>query len=140
MNELDELLAFLANAIASHARHRQRNGAQVPPLALAVARWCLDAAQSGVERQSLALVGLEVDGGRMSSSEPSLLLTTRQVSRLLQVSERTVRAMADDGRLERVRVGGATRFRRADVDALVALPATSARFRDQVEHKAGGAA
>lgn len=131
MTELDELLAFVANAIAGHARTRQRNGLPVPPLALTVARWAADTARSGTTRQPLAR---PTETGDRVGMERPLLLTIPGAAVLLSVSERTVRNMITDGRLTAVKIGGATRIRRGDVDALVAT-STPPRFRDQVEQK-----
>ncbi len=134
MTELDELLAFVAAAIAGHARTRQRNGLPVPPLALTVARWAADTARSGTTRQPLAR---PTETGDRVGMERPLLLTIPGAAVLLSVSERTVRNMIADGRLTPVKIGGATRIRRADVVALVAAPASARfRFRDAVEQKA----
>ncbi len=132
MTELDELLAFAANAFASAARTRQRNGLPVPPLALTIARWCADTARSGTARQPLADLTEAGDRGPM---ERPLLLTIPAAAVLLSVSERTIRNMCADGRLTPVKIGGATRIRRGDVDALVAARPASPRFMDRVEQK-----
>jgi excisionase family DNA binding protein len=47
------------------------------------------------------------------------LLTKLQVAALLEVSGRTVDRLASAGELQRIRIGGSTRFRVADVQALV---------------------
>ena len=49
-----------------------------------------------------------------------LLIAQADVARLLGVSRWTVRRMADEGLLKPVRLRGLTRYRRADVEALVA--------------------
>ncbi len=72
MTELDELLAFVANALASAARTRRHNGLPVPPLALTIARWCADTARSGTARQPLADLTETGDRGGM---EHPLLIT-----------------------------------------------------------------
>jgi excisionase family DNA binding protein len=47
------------------------------------------------------------------------LLTTRDVSELLGVSESAVRSMTGDGRLVSVKFGQAVRFRRQDIEAFI---------------------
>ncbi len=58
------------------------------------------------------------------------LLTLNEVAKLLRVSARSVERWVDDGNfvLEPVRIGGKTvRFRRRDVERLLALEATETR-------------
>lgn len=135
-DDIDELLAFMAHAIVRHAEVWRRNGARLPALAIPLARCCV-AAQGGTARNQLGDGAAVGDGGDMASPE-ALLLTTRQVAKLLQVSERTVRAMVADGRLSAVKLGSATRIPRGDVEALAAGPPTTAspRFTGRVEVKA----
>ena len=64
-----------------------------------------------------------------------LLLDVADVAALLRVSKRTVANMLRDGRLTAVRIGGAVRVRRADVEALVAGRPATARFLDSAEVK-----
>lgn len=52
------------------------------------------------------------------------LLTYEQVTTLLAVSERTVRALVASGELEAVRIGRAVRFEQAAVDRFVRRQAT----------------
>jgi excisionase family DNA binding protein len=47
------------------------------------------------------------------------LLRERDVAALIQLDGRTVRRLAADGALPRVRIGGSTRYRLADVQALI---------------------
>lgn len=96
-DDIDELLAFLAHAIVRHAEVWRRNGARLPALAIPLARWCV-AAQGGTARNRLGEGAAVSDRGDMASQGEALLLTTRQVAKLLQVSERTVRAMVDCSR------------------------------------------
>lgn len=135
--DIDELLAFLAHAIVRHAEVWRRNGARLPALAIPLARWCV-AAQGGTARNRLGEGAAVGDGGDMAPPNEALVLTTRQVAKLLQVSERTVRAMVADGRLPAVKLGSATRIPRGDVEALAAGPPTTAspRFTGRVEVKA----
>jgi excisionase family DNA binding protein len=59
-------------------------------------------------------------------SDPDDLLTTAEAARLLQVQPKTVRRWADHGSLKCVRTpGNQRRFRRSDVDALLAPEAAS---------------
>ncbi len=137
--ELEELAAFLAHAIVRHVEVWKRNGQAPPALAVPLAGW-LVAARHGTERKPLDRRAGSGDGGGMAPETP-LLLTTRQVARLLQVSERTVRTMLADGRLQAVKLGTATRIPRGEVEKL-ALPSCSAspRFIDHVDVKGDSAA
>ena len=137
--ELDELLSFIAAALAKHADLRTRNGGSVPPLALLVANWCADAARGCTEIQSLAPAARHGQGGDMAP----LLLDLADCAALLRVSKRTVATMVKDGRLAVIRIGSAVRVRRSDIDALVAGRSATPRFLDRAEVKdtdaAGGA-
>ena len=52
--------------------------------------------------------------------EPPQLLRITEVAEWLAVSVPTVNRLARAGELERVHIGGSTRYRRADVEALIA--------------------
>ena len=130
--EHQEVLAFVAHAIVRHAAVRQRDGLPVPSLAVALAKWCADQARSGEDRQPLAIADIGVDVGVMDQ----LLLTDRDAAVLLRVSARTVRAMIADGRLSAVKIGGATRIRRSDLDVFVSGQPATARFREHIDVKA----
>ena len=138
--EHEEALSFIAGAIARAATVRRRDGLPVPAIAILVARWCADAARSGEDRQPLGIADIGVDVGVMDQ----LLLTDKDAATLLRVSARTVRAMIADGRLPAIKVGGATRIRRSDLDVFIAGQPATARFREHIDVKAsdvvGGAA
>ena len=51
---------------------------------------------------------------------PEPLLTTDQVADLLQISRRSVERLEESGRLASVRIGRLVRYRREDVEALIA--------------------
>ena len=55
-------------------------------------------------------------------SDVALVLTTAEVAALLRVSSRTVRRAVDAGGLRAIRLlpGGAPRFSRVDIEALIA--------------------
>ena len=57
-----------------------------------------------------------------TTSDVPLVLTTAEVAVLLRVSPRTVRRAVDAGSLRAIRLlpGGAPRFSRADIEALIA--------------------
>ena len=131
-SDFDELLAFVAHALARHARERQRNGQRVPPAALSVATWCLDAARSGTEAPKVEPAESPAQAGPV---ERSLLLTIGEAAKLLSVSVRSIRNMLADGRLEPVQLGRSVRVRRVEVEALALPASTSTRFRDQIEAK-----
>ena len=127
--ETSEALAFISHAIVRHAAVRHRDGLPVPALAVLVARWCADAARDGEERQPLAMPEITADVGVMDQ----LLLTDKESAALLRLSARTVRALIADGKLPAVKIGGATRIRRSDLDAFIAGQPASARIRDHAE-------
>lgn len=64
------------------------------------------------------------------NTDPPVYLTVRQLARALQLHHQTVYAMARDGRLPHLRVGGSLRFRLEDVEAALrpapAVPTTDA--------------
>ena len=63
--------------------------------------------------------------------QPGDLLTTTEAAAVLQVSANTVRDWADSGALAGVRTpGGHRRFRRSDVDALLAPSAPTGEPTD----------
>lgn len=62
---------------------------------------------------------------RSGDSDPQLL-TSAEVAALLRVSVATVNRWTKAGTIVAVEVGGVRRFRRADIDALVAAPAVTA--------------
>lgn len=102
---------------------------------LALAGWHL-AARKGMApspRTRALIEGLLASGGQVrtgadralssaadfTDDDGVALLTERDVATLLGVSSRSVRRLASAGSLPRVRVGGATRYRRADVARLM---------------------
>lgn len=48
------------------------------------------------------------------------LLTAEQVAKWLQVTTRTIRRMVASGTLRPVKIGGIVRFRKADIDGMIA--------------------
>ena len=130
--ETSEALAFISHAIVRHAGVRRRDGLPVPAMALAVARWCADQARNGEDRQPLDVGDVARDVGIM---DDQLLLTGKDTGILLRCSERTVRSLITRGLLPAIKVGGATRIKRSDLDAFIAARPPAARFRDDVEVK-----
>lgn len=67
----------------------------------------------------------------MPSNQPQpvepILLRTREVAALTGVSPRTVEYWRERGVLEPVRIGGVTRYRRSDVEALAKSPKNKER-------------
>ncbi len=59
------------------------------------------------------------DQARQAGIEPSLL-TAQQVASLLAVSPDAVRRWTRSGLLRRVKLGRATRYRRADIESVIA--------------------
>jgi len=48
-----------------------------------------------------------------------MLFTVDEVAAIFRVTPRTVRQWTTDGVIDRIRIGGTVRYRRADVEALV---------------------
>ena len=115
---------------------RHRNGGSVPPLALLIADWCTEAAKGCTGVQNLAPTGRRSHDRDVT---PALLLDLGEVAALLRVSKRTVASMIKDGRLAVMRIGGAVRVRRGDIEALVAGQPASPRFLDRAETKGADA-
>lgn len=55
-----------------------------------------------------------------AAAMPAQLLTLRQVGELFQISRTTIWRMTREGHLKPLVIGGVTRFRREDVDQLIA--------------------
>jgi excisionase family DNA binding protein len=53
-------------------------------------------------------------------SEPSILITRREAARLMAVTERQLQNLEKQGVFPVVRLGTAVRYRRSDIDAVVA--------------------
>jgi hypothetical protein len=51
-------------------------------------------------------------------SPDAILLRRREVAAMIGVTERTVERWADEGLLQRVKISGTSRYRRADMEAL----------------------
>jgi excisionase family DNA binding protein len=138
VTDLEELAAFAALALAKQVRVSAKNGKHVPASVVELAALLLRmAAPDGAQRPTR---DRPAKGPHNRVMADPLLLTTVDVARLLAVSERTVRAMAADGRLTAVRIGGSVRYRRADIEALIAASPRS--FRDVVaakDSRVGGA-
>ena len=133
-SEIEETCAFLAHAVARAAAVRARDGLPVPAMALAVARVCADQARGGQIGQAFAFGEGMGDLGLVDA----LLLTDRDAAALLRLSARTVRGLIASGRLRAVKIGGATRIRRSDLDAFISGQPATPRFLDQVDVKADG--
>lgn len=50
------------------------------------------------------------------------LLTARQVEKLLQISDKTLRKLVTEGHLQRVQMPGVVRYRASDVAAFMGSP------------------
>jgi excisionase family DNA binding protein len=131
VTDAEALCEFIAGAIAKAVTVDLRNGRQPPRMALPLAQLLHTAASGGTARQDIDRPRKGQDTGTMAA--PSFLVDAREAAHLLSVCERTVRTMAADGRLVAVKIGGAVRYRRADLEALVA--ASPRTFRDSVSVK-----
>lgn len=56
----------------------------------------------------------------MPPASPALLVTTDELATFFRVSSRTIRAWRKQGRLRAVRIGRELRFRKSDIDELIA--------------------
>jgi len=61
------------------------------------------------------------------ASTPPALVTRREAARFLNVSERQVWNLQNDGRLPHVRIGRSVRFRVTDLEAFIAARTVQAR-------------
>jgi excisionase family DNA binding protein len=52
--------------------------------------------------------------------EPPILITRREAARLMSVTERHLQNLERDGVFKPVRLGASVRYRRAEVDAVIA--------------------
>lgn len=78
-------------------------------------------------REALAVAEAELLAARLSSWTPPQALTTDQVARELNLSRSTVTTLIGRGQLASVKIGGARRVLRRDLDAyLSALPSGGA--------------
>lgn len=78
-------------------------------------------------REALAIAEAELLAAQRSADTPPEALTTDQVARQLGLSRSTVASMIGRGELASVKIGGARRVLRRDLDAyLTALPSGGA--------------
>lgn len=129
MREAEELASHVAAALSGHVRWLQRTRRPVPPDLLAVAHLTADAAKRGQPSTALAWLVDLLNGPRMDP----LLLTRPQAAEALNLSVRSLDRLLKSGGLASVKVEGATRVRRSDLDAYVARLAGS--FHAGVEAK-----
>jgi excisionase family DNA binding protein len=111
-----ELAGYLAVAVRRLGEELRRNGDRLPPL---VAEFGVAMTQRATACHGVPdVTGLrpEVEGGR----DGALLLTRDGAAWLLGVSVRTVSRLVAAGELRPVKVLGATRFRRPDLEAYAA--------------------
>jgi hypothetical protein len=127
-----ELFAHLAVALGRYSKEIQRDGIPAPAELLMLAEFFTDCASTRQDATSGAIPGGVGDGVPMSH----LLLTKREAAAELRLSVRQLeRVLADETKgLAAVRVDGAIRLRRADLDAYVASLAPRS-FRDDITEK-----
>jgi excisionase family DNA binding protein len=122
--DLDPALALhLAMALQLHAKSCRNNGLPFPSELQHLAEACWARAKGDSNRQgptSLAEVVEQVQGAPVA-----LLMDTSEAAEVLAVSQRQVERLVASGELPSVRVGGARRIRRADLEAYVAQLAPS---------------
>jgi excisionase family DNA binding protein len=110
----DDLARDLLRAIGCYAEHLKSLDRRLPRSLLSLADGIVSA-RARQEATGLAPVGVDPEGGAMDK----LLLTAKEAAGALGVGERTVQRMIADGKLEAVKIGNATRVKRATVEALV---------------------
>jgi excisionase family DNA binding protein len=54
------------------------------------------------------------------TDRPTPLLTVPEVAAILRVTDRTVRRWANEGRIERIKLGGVARFTASSIEELIA--------------------
>jgi excisionase family DNA binding protein len=139
------VVEHLATAVRNHRRRLRRDGLAEPGLLAELEAICTFAAQCGTWRPELARLEAPGHAAVMDAARPveRMLFTYRQAAETLEIGERTVRKLVREGRLPAVRIGGAVRIRRTDLDAYVAgldrcrspLEATGAGSPgDELEH------
>ena len=121
--EAEEVLAHVAAALAQHVQHRRLMGLPTPPAVLIAAAWTADCVRPRLTETGLDRLAGLLDGRHMDK----LLLTKPDAAQALGVSVRTVDRLVSSGALPLVKVAGAARIRRSDLD-------------DYVNHLAPGAA
>lgn len=128
-----ELFAHLAMALGRYAREIQRDGIAAPADLVTLADFFADCARVRPDATPLADTGASGHGGPMRSH---LLLTKREAAAELRVSVRQLeRVLANpDSGLESVRVEGAVRISRQDLESYIAA-LSSRSFRNQIEEK-----
>lgn len=129
-----ELFAHLATALSRYTADLKRDGVTPPPELLETLLFFADCARTRQEATPVAGSGRSLDGVPMPT--PSLLLTKREAAAELRVSVRQLERLVAADRLRTVRVEGAVRVRRVDLDAYVSGLAGGS-FRDHLEEKTG---
>jgi excisionase family DNA binding protein len=133
--ESRDVLVHVAAALARYAREGRTDGIAVPPEINALA----DLLVSGlsVRTRQQPTEGALGPGGPDAGLMTSLMLTIRETAGALRCSTRTVERLVAAGELRAVKVAGATRIRRGDLDAFIAAlsPRAALSFRDRVDVK-----
>ena len=71
--------------------------------------------------------------GDVGIMDDQTLLTGKDAGLLLRCSERTIRSLIARGLLPAIKIGGATRVRRSDLDAFIAARPPAGRLRDDAD-------
>jgi excisionase family DNA binding protein len=111
-----ELAAYLALAVRRLGEDLRRDGSRLPPLVAEFGVAMSARATAGHSRPGLADLPLEPESG----SRGVLLWSRDEAARMLAVSVRSVSRLVASGELRPVKVLGATRFRREDLEAYAA--------------------
>ncbi len=111
-----DVAAHLARALMLYERRAADRGEVVPAELVTVA----EAAIVASRRQAAPTWPVGVADGGPGADDAPVLLTTAAAGRLLSVSTRQVDRLLSDGTLSRVRLGGAVRVARSEIDELVA--------------------
>ena len=126
-----ELFAHLALAVSRYVAEAGRDGITVPSEVIGVRDLLVDCAQRRQDATPLEVTAVSSDDGGMTSNP---MLTKRETAAALRVSTRTVDRLIASGALSAVKVEGATRVRRGDLEAYIAQ-LTPRSFRDDVTSK-----
>lgn len=114
MNDVDTYVANqIADALLRHHLYLQKSGGGLHPAVIVWANLATLAAKNGQQRPDSHDFGIASDDEHVIPS----LMTYRTAGADLELSERSIRRLVSSGELKTVRVGGAIRIRREDLES-----------------------
>jgi excisionase family DNA binding protein len=112
-----EFVAHLAAALSAHSKELRREGRGVPEEVDSLAALLIDCVKA---RQDATEVGGFVRPDDSQNVDTALVYTKREAASSLRISVRQLERLIAAGDLSAVRIGGAIRIRRGDLNAYVA--------------------